>query len=97
MASYMPKPLDAFGWQGCHIKDDNLVLDNGETYTLRELHYLRWELNSWRRIAHALQRDLDKTGMENAVVFDPDELRQIRAILKLLNGKLPGLRMQDVA
>lgn len=94
-----PEPLGslaAFGsdWAGVRILGDKLILNNGEEYSLAELETLRWERNSWRSIAQATQRDLEKTGMQGAVVFPIEELNRIREALRLLDARLPGISMQ---
>lgn len=96
-----PEPLGslaAFGpdWAGCRIEADELIVSNGERYRISELEHLRWELNALRTLNRALQRDVDKSGKKDAVVFDHEELKKIREVLRVLDWKLPGASMQEL-
>lgn len=90
--------LDGYGtpWNGCRIDGEELILPNGEHYTAHELQFIRWDRDTWRRLAQALQRDLDRSGNANAVVFSLDELVSLRKAMRLLDDKLPGYKIQAV-
>lgn len=77
-------------WTGCFLRGVNLITDNHESYTLHELRFIRCQLNNWRRIAQANQKDLAKFVNQHAVIFVPEELHRLRDVLRLLDEKLPG-------
>ena len=77
-------------WQGCQIHGDTLTTDNGESYTLQELRFLRWERNQYAASSRALARELERSGRAGAVWFSDEEWRQLREAVRILDARLGG-------
>lgn len=84
-------------WAGCHLNNDTLTTDNGESYTLAELRMLRWERNQWAAAARALQIEIERAGTAGAVWFTDEEWRGLRRMIEVLDARLPGGRLTRAA
>ncbi len=84
-------------WAGFHIDGDTLTTDNGESYTARELRYLRWERNMYASSTRALQREIERAGTAGATWFSDEEWRLLRQALRVLDARLPGAALARVA
>jgi hypothetical protein len=87
--------MERFGaqWGGFRIHGDALITDNGEAYTAAELRGLRWERNQWATLARQLQREIERAGTSGAVWFDETEWRLVRDVLRVLDARMPGVRL----
>lgn len=77
-------------WRGCHIHENTLTTDNGESYTLAELRYLRWERNQYAALARSLQRELERAGTAGAIWFSDADWKLLRQAVAVLDAALPG-------
>jgi hypothetical protein len=86
------QPRDA-AWEGFRVQGNTLITDNGEAYTAAELRGLRWERNQWATLARQLQREIERAGTDGAVWFDDTEWRAVRDALRVLDARLPGVKL----